>query len=374
MAEVEAQPVQEQQQEPRQKKRVKCRLCKKEGHNIRSCNLFEESKRAAIYQYESWLHHCIVSFTTPQDDRVTFEGLIEPDDELVALFQEQQNEPDGLEKILKTPTKWLKNIDEMAYNGLVHGYCINKNGRREDIILLLHYILLSEADVRWMRSFDIEKALPYIIKSKTYLNHLEHVNMNIITFDILMNNLPIIASLHSDVARDDRIRSLYYSSTRSLQYTYQDLTRNDRRLQDVERGLRRAQYEYNTVIEQRDSITQRRDFYMHELSLFPPGCLKPQIKINKCHNSHVIECPICYETTDKDTYVKLHCAHEYCVNCILNTILKKYNRNSHTLQCDCPMCRKPIHNLYGNIDIIKSHFESLKESHRISNHLLDIIG
>jgi hypothetical protein len=63
--------------------------------------------------------------------------------------------------------------------------------------------------------------------------------------------------------------------------------------------------------------------------------------IAKTNKMETIDCPICFETVSTPNISAPNCGHQFCSQCIRNTI-KKYNAGQ---RCPCPMCRAPIQNI-----------------------------
>lgn len=58
---------------------------------------------------------------------------------------------------------------------------------------------------------------------------------------------------------------------------------------------------------------------------------------NEKHVDGEFECPICYDTCDKNNHVLTNCNHEFCNNCI-STIIHHANRDAK--DASCPLCRQ----------------------------------
>ena len=69
---------------------------------------------------------------------------------------------------------------------------------------------------------------------------------------------------------------------------------------------------------------------------------------NMCEN---IECCICYEKYEKKQFVKLDCGHEFCKDCIKNSL----NHEIKEIPC-CAFCRADIKNLEFRLESIKDEF------------------
>ena len=356
--------------ERRQRRPVKCGLCKQEGHNIRSCNLFPTVRREGIRQYESWIHHSIVCHSTQNTNPTYTLPLLPMNDELLTMIQ--NNTP--LETIINTPISWIRRLDNTSLNALLYGYSIDTNASREDVLFLLHYIFMAEADTKWTQNIDVQKSIPYLMHSQTHIALLENTYMKVFNYAILGDVQNIRTGLHSAESREDRIRVLYSGTMRMLRHSSQELIRNERRAYDVRRQLSRVENELRDLEEVEDSIRSRRRQYEQELAFFPEGCIKPQIQmVDKTHED-TIECPVCFENINPLSVVSLSCDHQYCIPCAMNTIIAKYDRVRHRLQCTCPLCRIEITKLHGLIPRMKARMEEVKKSHNIEQELTSLIG
>lgn len=68
-------------------------------------------------------------------------------------------------------------------------------------------------------------------------------------------------------------------------------------------------------------------------------CIKIQNDMNE-KMTEVIECSICYDTTNETQNVRLNCGHEYCGKCIINSL-----KLCATDIPSCAMCRTEIVNI-----------------------------
>ena len=81
---------------------------------------------------------------------------------------------------------------------------------------------------------------------------------------------------------------------------------------------------------------------------------KPTINIDIIHNENTnenCECNICYETYEKTNFVKLNCEHEFCKECVKNTI-------KSSKPC-CAFCREDMKSFKVNSEDIKNEFNDL---------------
>ena len=70
------------------------------------------------------------------------------------------------------------------------------------------------------------------------------------------------------------------------------------------------------------------------------------------NESHENECNICYETHEKKNFIKLNCEHEFCKECIMNS-LKNEQRN---IFC-CAFCRTEVNNLTFRDKSVKNNID-----------------
>ena len=369
-----------------QRRPGKCSLCEKTGHNIRSCTLYENIRRESINTYMEYLYHCLVGFATKNWDYSSIEDearendpYCKPEPKLLEIFQNALQNNISLDTILDKPLDILDNLDNISLKALTYGYQIDFRASRKDIIRLLHYMLVSEADYKWMHSYDTKQCVPYIVHSSTYLQVLEHNNAKIFEFSILKNDALAIASLYNIEYRNERLRTLYDQSRIILRNQNIELRRYDHRLMDLDRHLQRIENDIASVSSFRDTVLNRSNAIRQEMALFPEDIvMKKSVQIvQESHNIKelpVIDCPICYEDFTEDYVVKINCGHYFCNSCILNTVLKKFDINKHELKCDCPLCRKQIQKIYGNKSILEKNLKRLVRTHHISSDIYDSIG
>jgi len=350
-----------------QRRPIKCSLCCKTGHNVRSCQLFDTVKREAMVHYMTWIHQTICGFSNQWEDfaeDISTENL------------ELLRNAESLRDILKEPLPWLKNIEDLALKSLTYGYKMNKKGTKQKKIELLHYMFIGEADKAWQSSLDIGKAVPYLIHSSNYIVELEFSNDQIFRFvDIMTEDFGFINNVtHDAFSRQERMRALYNVNSRMVRYFNQDLTRYDRQIRDTQRQLLRMQAEMGRLQNKKETLTQRRTIAMDELALFPPNLTKPQIEFIEKNIHHSIECAICYENIKAKNVTHLNCDHSFCIHCILNTVLTQYKSAEHRLECSCPICREKIKTISGNSEKLKERLQHQLHSHRINADLSDLIG
>jgi len=350
-----------------QRRPIKCSLCTKTGHNVRSCQLFDTVKRDAMYHYMTWIHQTICGFSNQWDDFI---------DQISPETLEKLRSAASLRDILKEPLPWLNTIDDLALKSLIYGYKMNKKGTRQKKLELLHYIFIGEADKAWQDSMDIGKAVPYLIHSSNYIVELEFANDQIFKFvDLMTEEFGFINNVtHDAFSRQERMRALHSVNSRMVRYFSQDLTRYERQIRDTQRQLSRMQAEMTRLLSKTETLSQRRAIALDELALFPPNLTRPQIEFIDKHLPHSIECAICYENIKAKNVTHLNCEHSFCIHCILNTVLTQYKSAEHKLECNCPICREKIKSIFGHSEILKERLQHHIHSHRINADISDLIG
>ena len=61
-----------------------------------------------------------------------------------------------------------------------------------------------------------------------------------------------------------------------------------------------------------------------------------------CKTDKMIECPVCYETTEINNQLTTNCQHIFCKKCI-NTIKRQLKNTGVNKYISCPLCRKNIY-------------------------------
>ena len=350
-----------------QRRPIKCSLCAKTGHNVRSCNLFDTVKRDAMLHYTNWLNRTLCGFSNQWNDFI---------DEISPENLELLRSATSLREILKVPLPWLTNIEDLPLKSLVHGYKMNKKGTKQKKIELLHYIFIGEADKAWQTSIEVGKAVPYLIHSSKYIAELEFANDQIFRFvDLMTEEFSFLNNVtHDAFFREERMRTLYNVNSRMVRYFSQDLSRYDRQIRDTQRQLLRMQTEMSRLQNKKETLTQRRSVAMVELALFPPNLTRPQIEFINKNLHHSIECAICYENIKAKNVTQLNCEHSFCIHCILNTVLTQYKSAEHKLECNCPICREKIKTIFGDSDKLKERLQHQLHINRINADISDLIG
>ncbi len=79
-----------------------------------------------------------------------------------------------------------------------------------------------------------------------------------------------------------------------------------------------------------------------------------QTDIVECKHVNECECGICYDTKAKSEFVKLNCGHEFCKECIKQTLKNLKTENPH-----CAFCRAEINNMEITSQHIRDEFNDL---------------
>jgi hypothetical protein len=79
-----------------------------------------------------------------------------------------------------------------------------------------------------------------------------------------------------------------------------------------------------------------------------------ETKIIGITNTEQCDCNICYETIEKEKFIKLNCGHEFCKECIKKTL-----QNVRTETPNCAFCRVEIKKLEMTSEIIRDEFNEL---------------
>jgi hypothetical protein len=79
-----------------------------------------------------------------------------------------------------------------------------------------------------------------------------------------------------------------------------------------------------------------------------------QTNIVDCVHTNECECNICYESKTKTEFVKLNCGHEFCKDCIKQSL-----KNVITENPQCAFCRAEIINMELTTEDIRNEFNDL---------------
>jgi len=348
-----------------QRRPIKCSLCEKTGHNIRSCSLFDTAKRDVLFHYMTWLHQSITGFSNRWID---FTEEISPEN--LELLRNAAS----ITVILKTPLPCLNNIDDLSLKSLIYGFKMNNTGTRQKKIELLHYIFIGEADKAWLKSNNIPKVVPYLINSSNHIVELEYANAQLFNFsDLLTDDFQYLIT-HDDFFRQEKIRTLYNANFHQVRFFNKDIHRYDRHIRDTKRQMLRLQGDLHRLEHNKEEINRKRTITMIDLTLFPPNLSRPQIEFMEKTITHSIECAICYENIKAKNVTSLNCEHSFCIHCTLNTVLTQYNSKDHKLECKCPICREKIKTIFGNSEKLKDRLQHQIHSSKINADISDLIG
>jgi len=79
-----------------------------------------------------------------------------------------------------------------------------------------------------------------------------------------------------------------------------------------------------------------------------------QTKILEYINTDECECNICYDSKEKQTFIKFNCSHEFCKDCVKQTL-----KNVRTEKPQCALCRAEIKNMELTSQEIRDEFNDL---------------
>ena len=82
--------------------------------------------------------------------------------------------------------------------------------------------------------------------------------------------------------------------------------------------------------------------------------IKTKISEDKDGLEEKCECNICYEEIEKKMFVKLDCGHEFCKDCIKQSLQNEEKKNP----C-CAFCRRDIKNIELKLESVKNEFNNL---------------
>lgn len=97
-----------------------------------------------------------------------------------------------------------------------------------------------------------------------------------------------------------------------------------------------------------DMIHRIRDGFTHNRKF------NIQTNIVECSKTEECECSICYEGKEKKSFVKLNCGHEFCKDCIKESL-----KNVRTESPQCAFCRAEINNIELSSQIIRDEFNDV---------------
>jgi hypothetical protein len=79
-----------------------------------------------------------------------------------------------------------------------------------------------------------------------------------------------------------------------------------------------------------------------------------QTNVVECSHTNHCECDICYESKLKPEFVKLNCGHEFCKDCIKQSL-----KNVRTENPQCAFCRAEIVNMELTSEDIRNEFNDI---------------
>ena len=88
------------------------------------------------------------------------------------------------------------------------------------------------------------------------------------------------------------------------------------------------------------NLTEYRNEIIQEMSIKTIKIQYLETKEDETKEDYDCDCSICFENYKKDDFVKLNCGHEFCGNCVLETV-----KNS-SLLARCALCRADINMIH----------------------------
>ena len=79
-----------------------------------------------------------------------------------------------------------------------------------------------------------------------------------------------------------------------------------------------------------------------------------QTNVVECSQTNTCECDICYESKLKPEFVRLNCGHEFCKDCIKQSL-----KNVRTTNPQCAFCRSEIVNMELTSQDIRNEFNDI---------------
>jgi hypothetical protein len=79
--------------------------------------------------------------------------------------------------------------------------------------------------------------------------------------------------------------------------------------------------------------------------------------LNECENTdQKCECPICYDEKESNNFVKLGCNHDFCKECIIETM-----KSNHTTKLSCALCRAEVKSIESRTIQTKNEIDNYIE-------------
>ena len=379
--------------EPQQQQPIRrCRQCRGAGHDIRNCPLFERLHNEGLAEYKQWLHHCIVDYHTcnkwqydiPGEERYPLTDL-----NLLRLFIEHRDSDNPVETVLKLPTTWIhaQSLDHLRVLGHVYGFPKTepyKSLRKEDWVILLHFLLFLEVEQAGTRKlhFEVQEAVTYLYSSIQSFSEIQSIHQYILSslplmpHDILMKPELRLKPIEDRYAKIREMRTL---TARNLMMMRQELNENYREEVGLRRRMNDLRIRRTRVANEARRIEMRVVKYESEMITFlrlPPD--PPQITFENCpygRDYTDTTCSICYEPMNRIDMVHLECDHEFCASCMFMTISGKFKEHSLELDdCLCPFCRAKILKIYGNVENMKSIMKNICNIRKLPRDFIRMVG
>lgn len=357
------------------RKKSTCTICSREGHNIRSCKLFEITKNKAIDIYHKKLFHVMVfASAIPLE-----ESKYEVDDELKQHIEKHKDDNNATINILKETPSWLKNLTDDCIRSLLHGYKIDPKIEKHKLFKILNIIFIREADKKWMKQIDSINMIPYIIHSSKNINYIEEATAEIFKYsDFIFNPDILYSEIHDISYREERLQTIYRQNKRLLRYLNDDMKKINKDIYNTQILIARYKDNLKDLTTTTDKIENRKTFLIKQINSIPNEFIKPLIEIcsyeTKINNSKLEDCSICYNEMKSQNLVKLNCDHYFCLQCILVIILDTYKNVEPKIHGICPLCRTNIKKISGNVDKIKLRLSNLLRHRKIDDDITDLIN
>jgi hypothetical protein len=362
----------------------RCKQCRKAGHDVRNCPIFQICHRETLSYYDTWLKSCVVDYQYNDKWNYSDDYENKPPDDLLQIFRENRESECALHRVLLTTTPYLKGKPIEYLRILAHVYNIPKTMpykrfTKEQWEDVLHKLLYAEAEQQWTRRYTISEVLPYLHSSIVNYDQMEQTWYTVETSEHLQP-IPLINTKFHLISIHDRqrkLRELRNYNMRNLRFISQDLERNGREDRELRRRMNDLRERRNRIVAECARLEERLQECETNLILFeslPPD--PPRIRfLENTKPVQNVDCFICYNNIFLNEVAQLNCGHKFCANCILMTVCCKYNSREEELgNCSCPMCRQPITTLEGNISHMKLTLQTAASQMSVSNSIAKLVG
>lgn len=316
---------------PAVRRRPCCSFCRREGHRITTCNdqRIENFEKVMLCELKHIIYMASMSI-------------------------------DNISTIKRRFNLWLCN----KYSSIISRTVINAYAIRKcNISVTVNVSLVIYA---------------IIAKMEPYINMTEQIEPNINISLIDENTFQTIEQSNQiDINNNDdnyfiNILSSFLIVTNHLSLNQIERTNSHQEvMRQLEESRENTTEIFNNYVEQSnifdlllnaisiDALRNLDNSITNLRTLYRDNNYKPTIKIqefnpnleNNINLDDKCECNICYESREKKNYVKLNCGHEFCKECIVNT-LKSSN------YC-CALCRTDMKSFELYDKSIKSEFNDL---------------